>query len=82
MCVLIFLCAGIFLYICCRKHGQYPSFCLPTSTDDLEVAPDFFSYFQATRPLLATDKKLWCVSAWNDNGKEMHIDRKSIGGLI
>lgn len=38
--------------------------------DDLEVAPDFFEYFQATYPLLRTDPSLWCVSAWNDNGKE------------
>lgn len=48
-------------------------------TDDLEVAPDFFSYFQATRPLLATDRSLLCVSAWNDNGKELHINKQQIG---
>lgn len=33
-------------------------------------APDFFEYFTATRPLLDQDQSLWCVSAWNDNGKE------------
>jgi alpha-1,3-mannosyl-glycoprotein beta-1,2-N-acetylglucosaminyltransferase len=33
-------------------------------------APDFFEYFAATRPLLDQDQSLWCVSAWNDNGKE------------
>jgi alpha-1,3-mannosyl-glycoprotein beta-1,2-N-acetylglucosaminyltransferase len=37
--------------------------------DDLEVAPDFFEYFGATLPLLKSDPSLWCVSAWNDNGK-------------
>lgn len=37
--------------------------------DDLEVAPDFFEYFEATEPLLEKDPSLWCVSAWNDNGK-------------
>ena len=38
--------------------------------DDLEVAPDFFEYFEATEALLEKDPTLWCVSAWNDNGKE------------
>ncbi|KFZ47119.1 Alpha-1,3-mannosyl-glycoprotein 2-beta-N-acetylglucosaminyltransferase [Antrostomus carolinensis] len=42
--------------------------------DDLEIAPDFFEYFQAAFPLLLTDRSLWCVSAWNDNGKEQMID--------
>ena len=38
--------------------------------DDLEIAPDFYDYFAATRPLLDQDPTIWCVSAWNDNGKE------------
>lgn len=42
--------------------------------DDLEVAPDFFEYFQATYPLLRADPSLWCVSAWHDNGKEQMVD--------
>lgn len=42
--------------------------------DDLEVAPDFFEYFQAAFPLLLSDRSLWCVSAWNDNGKEQMVD--------
>ncbi|KFP04149.1 Alpha-1,3-mannosyl-glycoprotein 2-beta-N-acetylglucosaminyltransferase, partial [Calypte anna] len=42
--------------------------------DDLEVAPDFFEYFQAAFPLLLDDPTLWCVSAWNDNGKEQMVD--------
>jgi len=37
--------------------------------DDLEISPDFFEYFSATLPILRQDKSLWCVSAWNDNGK-------------
>jgi len=37
--------------------------------DDLEISPDFFEYFTATLPVLRADKTLWCVSAWNDNGK-------------
>ncbi|KAM9324136.1 alpha-1,3-mannosyl-glycoprotein 2-beta-N-acetylglucosaminyltransferase [Gastrophryne carolinensis] len=44
--------------------------------DDLEVAPDFFDYFQATHSLLLKDPTLWCVSAWNDNGKENLVDPK------
>lgn len=42
--------------------------------DDLEVAPDFYEYFEATLPILKADKGLWCVSAWNDNGKSGLID--------
>lgn len=42
--------------------------------DDLEVAPDFFEYFQAVLPLLQRDPSLWCISAWNDNGKEAMVD--------
>lgn len=37
--------------------------------EDLEVAPDFFSYFEATAPLLDRDASLLCVSAWNDHGQ-------------
>lgn len=39
-------------------------------SDDLDVAPDFFEYFTAVRPLLRQDTSLFCVSAWNDNGKK------------
>jgi len=42
--------------------------------DDLEVAPDFFEYFEATLTVLRRDPSLWCVSAWNDNGKKGLID--------
>lgn len=42
--------------------------------DDLDIAPDFFSYFSNTRYLLEKDPTLYCVSAWNDNGKLEHID--------
>lgn len=43
--------------------------------DDLEVAPDFFSYFAATLPLLERDPSLYCVSAWNDNGNPDFVDK-------
>lgn len=36
--------------------------------EDLEVSPDFFSYFGAMLPMLRSDPDLFCVSAWNDNG--------------
>ncbi|KAA0702197.1 Alpha-1,3-mannosyl-glycoprotein 2-beta-N-acetylglucosaminyltransferase [Triplophysa tibetana] len=42
--------------------------------DDLEVAPDFFEYFRALHPLLKSDPTLWCVSAWNDNGRDGYVD--------
>lgn len=37
--------------------------------EDIEISPDFFSYMTATLPLLWADPELFCVSAWNDNGK-------------
>ncbi|ALC42527.1 Mgat1 [Drosophila busckii] len=42
--------------------------------DDLNVAPDFFEYFLGTHKLLQQDHSLWCVSAWNDNGKASVVD--------
>ncbi|KYQ50176.1 Alpha-1,3-mannosyl-glycoprotein 2-beta-N-acetylglucosaminyltransferase [Trachymyrmex zeteki] len=42
--------------------------------DDLDVAPDFYEYFLGTYPLLVNDSSLWCVSAWNDNGKAGLVD--------
>eukprot|EP00730_Choanoeca_flexa_P018733 TRINITY_DN9126_c0_g1_i3.p1 TRINITY_DN9126_c0_g1~~TRINITY_DN9126_c0_g1_i3.p1 ORF type:complete len:499 (+),score=96.07 TRINITY_DN9126_c0_g1_i3:95-1591(+) len=38
--------------------------------DDLDIAPDFFEYMTMGRSLLQADPTLWCVSAWNDNGKQ------------
>ncbi len=45
--------------------------------DDLNLAPDFFDYFAATRRLLDEDSSLWCVSAWNDNGKQELIEKNN-----
>ncbi|KAG5264594.1 hypothetical protein AALO_G00255920 [Alosa alosa] len=42
--------------------------------DDLEVAPDFFEYFRALHPVLRSDPTLWCISAWNDNGRDGSVD--------
>ena len=38
--------------------------------DDLDISSDFFEYFRGLYPILKSDPTLWCVSAWNDNGKE------------
>nr|XP_054751352.1 alpha-1,3-mannosyl-glycoprotein 2-beta-N-acetylglucosaminyltransferase-like [Lytechinus pictus] len=43
--------------------------------DDLDVSVDFFEYFLATYPLLKEDPTLWCVSAWNDNGRDTRIEK-------
>lgn len=42
--------------------------------DDLDIASDFFQYFAATLPMLMTSQNLFCVSAWNDNGRPGLID--------
>lgn len=44
--------------------------------DDLDVASDFFEYFLGTYSLLKKDPSIWCVSAWNDNGKAALIDQQ------
>jgi len=45
--------------------------------DDLDLAPDFFEYFLGTYPILKRDPTLWCVSAWNDNGKVGLVDENA-----
>ncbi|CAD5234207.1 unnamed protein product [Bursaphelenchus xylophilus] len=45
--------------------------------DDLDISPDFFSYFSGTRWLLDDDPTLYCISAWNDNGKAQLIDMEA-----
>ncbi|XP_061726726.1 alpha-1,3-mannosyl-glycoprotein 2-beta-N-acetylglucosaminyltransferase-like isoform X2 [Cydia pomonella] len=42
--------------------------------DDLDISLDFYEYFQGTYPLLLKDSSIWCVSAWNDNGKKQLVD--------
>lgn len=37
--------------------------------DDLDISSDFFEYFAASYEILKKDNTLWCVSAYNDNGK-------------
>ncbi|KAF2360525.1 Glycosyl transferase family 13 [Trinorchestia longiramus] len=50
--------------------------------DDLDISPDFFSYFSATHSLLRADPTLWCVSAWNDNGKGSLVDVENGAHLL
>jgi alpha-1,3-mannosyl-glycoprotein beta-1,2-N-acetylglucosaminyltransferase len=38
--------------------------------DDMEIAPDFYNYFDGLSHLLDSDRSLFCISAWNDNGKQ------------
>ncbi len=35
---------------------------------------DFFEYFESMQKVLEKDTTLFCVSAWNDNGKKDTID--------
>ncbi|XP_028836910.1 alpha-1,3-mannosyl-glycoprotein 2-beta-N-acetylglucosaminyltransferase a [Denticeps clupeoides] len=42
--------------------------------DDLEVSSDFFEYFRGLYPILRSDPTLWCISAWNDNGRDGFVD--------
>ncbi|KAE9609508.1 hypothetical protein Lal_00020419 [Lupinus albus] len=41
--------------------------------DDMEIAPDFFDYFEATSALLDKDKSIMAVSSWNDNGQKQFV---------
>jgi len=41
--------------------------------DDMEIAPDFFSYFATMLTVLIQDSSLYCVSAWNDNGQLLNV---------
>lgn len=47
--------------------------------DDLNIAVDFFDYFKSMLKVLQQDKSLYCVSAWNDNGKESLVDTSRPG---
>ncbi|XP_063220373.1 protein O-linked-mannose beta-1,2-N-acetylglucosaminyltransferase 1-like isoform X2 [Bacillus rossius redtenbacheri] len=42
--------------------------------EDLDVSPDFFSYFSQTLRLLEEDSSVYCISAWNDQGYEHTSD--------
>eukprot|EP01084_Bolivina_argentea_P274420 467742_1 len=37
--------------------------------DDMEVSPDFFSYFESVGKWMDEDSSIFCVSGWNDYGQ-------------
>uniref|UniRef100_A0A5B6ZB62 Alpha-1,3-mannosyl-glycoprotein 2-beta-N-acetylglucosaminyltransferase n=1 Tax=Davidia involucrata TaxID=16924 RepID=A0A5B6ZB62_DAVIN len=41
--------------------------------DDMEIAADFFDYFEAAATLLDSDKSIMAVSSWNDNGQKQFV---------
>ncbi|CAI5970510.1 unnamed protein product [Closterium sp. NIES-64] len=41
--------------------------------DDMELAPDFFDYFEAASNLLDVDESILAVSSWNDNGQKQFV---------
>ncbi|KAF9676402.1 hypothetical protein SADUNF_Sadunf09G0134800 [Salix dunnii] len=41
--------------------------------NDMEIAPDFFDYFEAAAALLDKDKSIMAVSSWNDNGQKQFV---------
>ncbi|DBA71292.1 TPA: hypothetical protein ACH3X2_011108 [Trebouxia sp. C0005] len=51
---------------------QYPK--LIVLEDDMQIAVDFFSYFEAGAKLLDDDPKLYSVSSWNDHGQARHVN--------
>jgi alpha-1,3-mannosyl-glycoprotein beta-1,2-N-acetylglucosaminyltransferase len=47
--------------------------------EDLEISVDFFSFFNAMEPVLVKDQSsLFCVSGWNDNGKQTLINMANV----
>ena len=38
--------------------------------EDLDVSPDFFSFFSQTLYVMEKDSSIFCISAWNDQGYE------------
>ena len=47
--------------------------------DDLNISDDFFEFFDSMHKILELDSSLFCVSAWNDNGKNKLIDATKNG---
>jgi alpha-1,3-mannosyl-glycoprotein beta-1,2-N-acetylglucosaminyltransferase len=41
--------------------------------DDMNISPDFFSYFKKLYYLLKKDPTVFCISAWNDNGRVDYV---------
>ncbi|KAG6410966.1 hypothetical protein SASPL_129039 [Salvia splendens] len=41
--------------------------------DDMEIAPDFFDFFEAGAALMDRDKSIMAISSWNDNGQKQFV---------
>ncbi|KAJ4869905.1 hypothetical protein Rs2_48523 [Raphanus sativus] len=41
--------------------------------DDMEIAPDFFDYFEAAANLMDRDETIMAASSWNDNGQKQFV---------
>ncbi|KAH0924445.1 hypothetical protein HID58_024463 [Brassica napus] len=41
--------------------------------DDMEIAPDFFDYFEAAARLMDRDGTIMAASSWNDNGQKQFV---------
>jgi alpha-1,3-mannosyl-glycoprotein beta-1,2-N-acetylglucosaminyltransferase len=49
--------------------------------EDIEVAPDFFKFFERLSPYLDDpNEDLLCISAWNDNGMRGYVSDVKKGG--
>jgi len=47
--------------------------------DDMEISPDFFSFFSRLSKTMDSDPSIFCVSAWNDNGqRDLVYDSKAL----
>jgi alpha-1,3-mannosyl-glycoprotein beta-1,2-N-acetylglucosaminyltransferase len=46
--------------------------------DDLDLAIDFFPYFEAFAPMLEKDSSLLTISAWNDHGQTAHVQDPTV----
>lgn len=47
--------------------------------DDLECSDDFYSYMLAGEEVMSANPNIYCVSCWNDNGKNEYIDQSPAG---
>ena len=67
------LCAGCSCGGASRRAGLPGRVTSTLVQDDMKLAPDFFSFFNATAPLLDRDPSLFCVSSWNDHGQAQFV---------
>jgi hypothetical protein len=54
----------------CAEKADMTSLAHISCPDDMLFSPDFLRYFEAMAVLLERDHTLFCISAWNDNGRQ------------